>query len=89
MEHTTRNTITHRCGSRPIQFEGTKDEAIENFDGHRFRYDYDGDEVRCVKCDCKDWRAAASYPCGDEPPRERFGDCDACDLELPCEDQFI
>jgi hypothetical protein len=86
MEHTTRNTITHRCGSRPIQFEGTEEEAIDNFLSHQFTESLDD---RCPRCDAKPWYAAARYPCGDEPPRERFGDCNACDLELPYEDQFI
>jgi len=83
MEHTTEIETTHTCGSRPVPFEGTQDEATDNFNSHHFRYDYDNDEVRCVKCDCKDWHQAARYPCGDEPPRERYGLCHACDLELP------
>ena len=62
--------LAEHYGTRPIEFDGTVAESREHFDTHRFGYD--GDDVRCVKCDCKDWHAAASYPCGQEPPREFF-----------------
>ncbi len=58
------------CGTRPVPFSGTDAEARDNFNTHYFAFD--GDDARCVKCDSKDWHAAASYPCGEEPPREFF-----------------
>lgn len=60
----------YNYGTRPIPFNGTKTEVRENFDTHHFAFD--GDTGRCMKCDSKDWHAAASYPCGEEPPRELF-----------------
>ena len=52
----------------PVPFEGTDEQRKENLATHYFTHmgDY---EYRCSDCDCKPWHAAASYPCGTEPPR--------------------
>lgn len=55
-------------GTRPIRFAGTADEAIANRATHAFG----GIDDRCYDCDAKPSHAAASYPCGVEPPREEF-----------------
>jgi hypothetical protein len=54
--------------NRPIPFRGTLEEAAANYATHRF-LDYDG-EQECDVCLSKPWHVAASYPCGQEPPRE-------------------
>ena len=68
--------LKHTCGDRPIPFEGTDEEAAENFASHEFF----PCEERCQRCDSKTWHAAAHYPCGDEPPRivVEYEDCEAC-----------
>jgi hypothetical protein len=64
--------LTETCGTRPVPFSnfGTGQQACENFDSHNFSWD--GSDVRCSRCDSKDWHEAANYPCGEEPPREFF-----------------
>ena len=54
---------------RPIRFTGTAEQAAANRGTHHF-IDYGDGEVECGDCFCKPWHAAASYPCGTEPPRE-------------------
>lgn len=54
---------------RPIRFAGTAEEAAANRDSHHWTT-FDGEEYRCMWCDAAPWHAAASYPCGTEPPRE-------------------
>lgn len=44
----------------PHPFDGTPEEARENFDTHSF----DSMEARCWKCDCRPWGTWAQYPCG-------------------------
>ncbi len=53
---------------RPVQFPGTREEARANNDTHAWMFD--GDVMVCMDCDSKSWHAAASYPCGEDPPRE-------------------
>ena len=52
----------------PVPFEGTDEESYANFLTHSFIGDDDG--ARCAMCDCKVWHKAASYRCGDTPPRQ-------------------
>jgi hypothetical protein len=58
--------------NRPVRFGGTEAERDRNFRTHDFHASGDPEDgdVRCWRCDCKPWHAAASYPCGEEPPRE-------------------
>ena len=53
---------------RPVPFTGTREEALANHQTHRWVYD--GDVMICMICDSKSWHESASYPCGEEPPRE-------------------
>jgi hypothetical protein len=53
---------------RPIPFSGTPEQARLNFLTHDWFYD--GDIEVCMNCDSKSWHKAASYPCGQNPPRE-------------------
>jgi hypothetical protein len=62
----TTNTITIDL---PVRFSGTAEESAANFRTHAFAWDDDGD-TRCMNCDCRPSHAAASYPCGTEPPRQ-------------------
>lgn len=58
--------------NRPVRFQGTDAEKAANYRTHHWVADGPPDdcEVRCFDCDAKPWHAAASYPCGVEPPRE-------------------
>ena len=53
---------------RPVEFPGTDEEARANNTTHAWMFD--GDVMVCMDCDSKSWHVAASYPCGEEPPRE-------------------
>jgi hypothetical protein len=53
---------------RPVQFSGSEEERAANLASHSFTWS--DPDTRCTFCDCKPWHQAASYPCGDEPPRE-------------------
>jgi hypothetical protein len=56
--------------NRPIRFAGTDAEREANFRSHDW-ITYDPEEVpECGRCCAKTWHAAASYRCGEEPPRE-------------------
>lgn len=55
--------------TRPIQFNGSAQEKKANFQTHDWQTM--DDETVCWSCDSKPWHAAAYYPCGQEPPRER------------------
>lgn len=55
--------------NRPVRFVGTEDERMRNYRSHDWLTCWDG-EVECARCCAKPWHAAASYRCGDEPPRE-------------------
>ena len=50
----------------PMPFTGTEKEALANYRTHRWGPPPD---CRCWNCDCKPGHVAASYPCGQEPPR--------------------
>ena len=50
----------------PAPFPGTPEEAARNRNTHQ--WDYSG-EGECFQCLSKPWHTAASYPCGEEPPR--------------------
>lgn len=50
----------------PVDFPGTTEEAEANRQTHYF----DGEDMRCIACDCRSWGAYASYPCGADVPRE-------------------
>jgi hypothetical protein len=54
--------------NRPRRFAGTSEQARANFATHQ--WSPEDDAARCAHCDAKPWHAAASYPCGEEPPRE-------------------
>ena len=53
----------------PVPFNGTKKKKKKNFRTHQWST-FDGIDYNCAACDCKPWHAAASYPCGEEPPRQ-------------------
>lgn len=53
---------------RPIRWQGTPEQAAVNYRSHWWQ-SY-GEETECDRCLSKPWHAAASYPCGTEPPRE-------------------
>lgn len=53
----------------PVEFQGSREEADENYASHAFSYDPDGDS-RCYFCDSRPSYAAALYPCGADVPRE-------------------
>ena len=53
---------------RPVEFPGTDEEARANHRTHAWIFD--GDTEVCMDCDAKSWHRVASYPCGQEPPRE-------------------
>jgi len=54
--------------NQPVAFPGTAEEAAANYKGHMwFQEEFD---AACWRCDAKPWHKAASYPCGEEPPRE-------------------
>ena len=56
--------------NQPVRFKGTDAERMANFRTHDW-ITYDPEEVpECGDCCAKTWHAAASYPCGHEPPRE-------------------
>jgi hypothetical protein len=54
--------------NRPVAFGGTAEQAAANRETHCF--DWSDPDCRCWNCDCRPSHAAASYPCGQEPPRE-------------------
>lgn len=58
---------------RPVAFGGTPAQAAENYATHWWMYlgDPENGDCRCGGCDAKPWHAAASYPCGENVPRER------------------
>jgi hypothetical protein len=58
--------------SRPVPFGGTEAERERNYRSHNWHASGDPEDgdVRCFDCDAKPWHKAASYRCGDEPPRE-------------------
>lgn len=54
--------------NRPVPFVGTAEERAANYATHNWcTWD---EETECMECCSKPWHAAASYPCGQEPPRE-------------------
>lgn len=53
---------------RPVRFSGSDEQAAANRLTHSF--DYSDGDTRCMFCDCRPSHAAASYPCGEQPPRE-------------------
>lgn len=56
--------------NRPIRFQGTPEQAAANYRTHDWIV-YDIEEPReCGRCCAREYHAAASYPCGVEPPRE-------------------
>lgn len=65
--------MTYHQVNRPVEFQGTREEAAANFASHAFSWSLDPDEAgdeRCFNCDSRPSYAAASYPCGAEVPRE-------------------
>lgn len=54
-------------GNFPVPFQGTKEQAKENYLTHSW-YAYD-DSAVCMECDAKVWHQVANYPCGVEPER--------------------
>ena len=58
--------------NRPVRFQGTEEQRERNYRSHDWMAtgDPEDGDVRCWRCDAKPWHAAASYRCGDEPPRE-------------------
>ncbi len=53
----------------PVKFQGSADEAASNRRTHHW-VSWEQDETpECANCCAKTWHAAASYPCGVEPPR--------------------
>ena len=42
-----------------LPFEGTAEQAQENWHTHSFGWD-----DRCMRCDCRPWGVWANYPCG-------------------------
>lgn len=56
--------------NRPIRFQGTREQAAANYATHAWA-SFDIDEPQeCIDCCARTYHAAASYPCGQEPPRE-------------------
>lgn len=53
--------------NEPIPFPGTPEQASINYWTHN--WDWADGDIRCWNCDAKTWHAAASYPCGEQPPR--------------------
>jgi hypothetical protein len=53
---------------RPVPFGGTPEQATANYVTHHWTFD--GDVLVCLHCDSKSWHESASYPCGEDPPRE-------------------
>ena len=56
-----------RTITMPAPFTGTVTEANRNFDTHN--WGHLDEEIVCYNCEAKPWHVAASYPCGQEPPR--------------------
>ncbi len=58
--------------NRPVPFPGSDEKADANFLSHAFHYTGSPEDadIRCDSCDCRPSHVAASYPCGEEPPRE-------------------
>jgi hypothetical protein len=54
--------------NQPVPFDGSEEQCRKNFNTHSWA-SYDEIDYNCAVCDCKPWHAAASYPCGIEPPR--------------------
>lgn len=55
---------------RPVRFSGSEEQRRANYDSHYWIVEDPEEPLRCADCDSKAWHAAASYPCGVEPPRE-------------------
>jgi hypothetical protein len=54
--------------NRPVAFPGTPAEAAANRETHWWMWYEEGSE--CERCAARGYHVAASYPCGQEPPRE-------------------
>ena len=52
----------------PLPYPGTPDQIKTNRNTHRW-HSLDGDDYRCLVCDCNAYGTVADWPCGTEPPR--------------------
>ena len=55
----------------PGRFTGTPEEAYRNLISHDWVF-LNGQDVRCLVCDCRRGGAVSTWPCGDEPPRRTY-----------------
>lgn len=53
----------------PVPFDGTDEEREANRNTHWWMFTEPGEPQRCGECDAKVTHVAASYPCGQNPPR--------------------
>ena len=52
----------------PLPYPGTDHQIRLNRLTHQW-HTLDGDDYRCLTCDCNAYGTVADYPCGTEPPR--------------------
>ena len=56
----------------PLPHPGTDQQIRLNRLTHQW-HTLDGDDYRCLTCDCNAYGVVADYPCGTEPPRTTPG----------------